>query len=196
MLETVFAGWKDLNKKALEKLFDGDDESINRLSIMINGGKMLANQTESKDPAADSTAYINHFGHMMFATAAPLAWRMSNNLAFIIDMETKCDAKLIDYQKNRIDEKTFADSHACVGNQFYYLAMVPQGKTEDCPINLGHSNCNVGRVGGEGCVKSGSCTPIIFAQPPGIQNLDGKHSTYANISVEDFVSGYVQNETR
>lgn len=69
--------------------------------------------------------------------------------------------------------------------------MVPEGKTEDCPTNLGHTSCThqVGDCPGK------TCTPIHFAHPPGIDNLDGKHVQYANIAAEDIIKGYVQGKS-
>lgn len=99
----------------------------------------------------------------MFATVAPLAWRMSNNLAFIVGMGAKCNDKFIDYVGNRIDDKSFDSSKACIDNQLYYLAMAPEGKTEDCPTNLGHSSCNH-QVGD--CPRK-TCTPIYLPTHPG-----------------------------
>lgn len=189
MLGTIFSSWIDTTGAALSKVFQSDDDSLNRLGNLINAGKMLGNQTNGAQTLENvENDYREYFGNMMFATAAPLAWRMSNNLAFIVDMETKCDAKFIDFQKNRIDENSFAGSQACVGGQLYYLAMVPEGKTENCPIPLGHSDCSLGRVG-EGCVKGGSCTQNMFAHPPGIERLDGKYSIYANIAAADIIKG-------
>lgn len=192
-LGTVFASWRNTNSDALTKVFADDDDSINKLGNLINAGKMLTNRTDgSLLNSTDLKEYSDHFGGMMFATAAPLAWRMSNNLAFILDMQANCADKYIDYDKNRIDAQSFDSSKACVDNKLYYLAMVPEGKTEDCPTNLGHTSCThqVGDCPGK------TCTPIHFAHPPGIDNLDGKHAQYANTAAEDIIKGYVQGKVQ
>lgn len=177
-----------MTSDALSKVFAADDDAITRLGNLINDGKMISNATDGSQ-LDDANAFVSYFGAMMFATAAPQAWRLSNNLAFVVDMGVKCnEAKDVDYEKNRIDSKGLANSKACIDDHLYYLAMVPDGKTEDCPMGRGGMACN--KQLGE-CFEK-VCTPNYFSLPPGSQMLDGHHNEFANINAEDIIKGYVQ----
>lgn len=178
--------WSNMTTDALSKVFASDDDSITRLGNLISDGKMISNKTDGSR-LNDANAFVRYFGAMMFATAAPQAWRLSNNLAFIVDTGAKCDAKDIDYAKNRIDAKGFENSKACVEDRLYYLAMVPDSKTEDCPMGRGGMMCN--KQIGE-CFEK-TCTPNLFSLPPGSDKLDGHHDEFANINAEDIIKGYV-----
>lgn len=177
----------DANIRALEKVFANDDDSISKLGKLISGGKMVSNSTNgSQDKNLDK--YVEHFGTMMFATAAPQAWRLSDNMAFILDMGVKCDAKDIDWENSRIDPKKMDSGKACIDNQLYYLAQVPKDKPRYCPPGANRPICN--KMMGE-CSEPIPCTERNFEQPPGLDSLDGKHPEYANLKATDIVEGYV-----
>lgn len=178
-----------MNVQALQEVFNGSDTSITKLGNLINGGKMVAGLANKNSGSLlnDDVALIYRFGSLMFATAAPQAWRLSNNLAFIIDMQASCDQKDVDYKKNGIDDKTFANSRVCADKKLYYLAMVPDSPSESCPMNSGNL-CNK-KVGI--CYGDKKCYPNPFTQPPGIELLDGQHAEFANVTVQAIVQGYV-----
>lgn len=179
----VFKGWANLTSAALTHVFDGStNEAIDRLGNLINGGKMLTNNGSALS-GTDATA---QFTGMMFSVAVPLAWRLSGNLAFIIDTGAKCDAK--DLKDVHFDQKDFASLSACVEDKLYYLAMVPEGPTERCPARTG---------GGSSCNKDGFCLPFTcpkngFVKPPGADSLNGDKPQFGNIKAVDIITGSVR----
>lgn len=155
---------------------------------------MVSNTTDgSQDKNLDK--YVDHFGTMMFATAAPQAWRLSDNMAFILDMGVKCDAKDIDWEKSRIDPKKMDNGKACIDNQLYYLAMVPKDGPRYCPPGANRPVQCPKMMMGE-CPEPIPCTDRGFEQPPGLDSLDGKHAEYANVKAADIVEGCVFRKVR
>lgn len=168
----------------LTRIFKSDNDSIGRLGNLINGGKMLGGDKSASMGADFNT--VEQFTGMMFSVAAPLAWRLSKSLVFIVDTGAKCDDMNI--KGVRLDQKDFQKLSACVDEKLYYLAMVPDKAPKNCPVNGGS---------GQICTHNAGCPPQHcpdnnFEKPPGADALDGSRAEFGYINATDIITGSVR----
>jgi hypothetical protein len=173
-------GWEFVFTKDLEKLFDGSDKSIERLTTMISDGRMVdgipkdlpyPDKTKRKDKETEATepekkSVEDSFLTAFWAYSIPAVWQASGHHPFIIDTGRSCDDK--DGDKYTNDLKS-----ACYEKRLYQLAD-PDGKSHPC-----EKNCGI--IGG--C----KCNDNAFSSPKGVKELDGK--TWGGLTVDDIIIG-------
>ncbi|OBT40321.1 hypothetical protein VE00_08471 [Pseudogymnoascus sp. WSF 3629] len=173
------AAWGNTTGAALQRLFNGEDESIDALYAIISDGKLISGggaETSTAPPETSEAELENHIARAFFAYAIPTGWTFSKHYAFVIDSGYDCSSSdpLGDY----LDADTMHATYGCYQNKLYYLAAA-QGDSKTC-----HDNCNDGH-----CDKV--CVDSKFKAPPGLDTLDGKN--FGGVSVQDLIQGSVRS---
>lgn len=186
-LGNAFKAWSDMLAHTLYGLFQGDDVSLTRLGNLIDGGKMISNTVDGS-MNGDPVDRIDTFSNMMLGAAVPHTWRLSGHPAFIVDTGAKCDKKDFKLDDLHLSQKEWEDHKAevCIDDQLYYLAMIPNAQTDDCPTGGGF------RCDKNGLCNTVQCTLSTFTFPPGINALDGTQEKFAKISAESIIKGSVK----
>jgi hypothetical protein len=176
--------WNYIFARDLEDLFDGKDESIERLTTMISDGRMIdgipkdipyPDKTKREDGKDDQMTEATEsekrsvessFLTAFWAYSIPAVWQASGHHPFIIDTGRSCDDK--DGDKYTKDLKS-----ACYEKRLYQLAD-PDGRSHPCAKNCGIPG---------GC----KCDDSAFSSPQGVKELDGK--AWNGLTVEDIIIG-------
>ncbi|KAG9256684.1 glycoside hydrolase [Emericellopsis atlantica] len=167
-ITTALGSWSTIVIQSLAKLFDGSDESIERLGDMIADGTFISGggrlgsswgySDESLATESDVQVLRKSITRNFFAMAIPEIWRMSGTFGFVVDTGVDCDDDFSDL-KDKVLEKT----KVCHNGKQYYLAD-PSGDA------------------------SWGDDKYSFSVPPGVDSL-GEDSRYGSLTVEDIVIG-------
>lgn len=165
-LGQAIGAWGNIASQALERLFDGSEESINTLYKIISEGHLLSgdrNSVSTKPPTDSEEKLEANIAKAFFGYAIPTAWIFSKHYTFVIDSGYPCDTKdpLGDY----LDADTMHKTYGCYEDKLYYIAS-PKGKSSVC---------------------NPDCSDSFFTAPPGIESLDGK--SFGGIKVQDLIQG-------
>ncbi|KAK8131380.1 hypothetical protein PG984_007818 [Apiospora sp. TS-2023a] len=186
----TITGWGNVTSLGLERIFNGDDASLDILWDVISDGKLVkgwdgTDDTNIKKRADDEANADNelrqNIAKSFFGYAIPALWQVSKSYAFVIDSGYSCDddRPLGDY----LDDDTMDATGACVDGRRYYLAY-PDGDANKCECHY-YDNGHCERV----------CRDQKFSSPPGLDSLDG--SIFGRITKEDLITGsvrtYMQN---
>jgi hypothetical protein len=162
------AAWGNITEKSLSKLFDGSDDSLNRLTDLISDGKLIEGKGMAPPgpdaPAESASALRASISKAFFGFAIPSIWTVSGTYAFIIDSGYDCGT--IDPMGDYMDTDTMHATAGRYGGKLYYLAS-PKGDASTC--------------------TEGGCFDNKFSAPPGIYSLDGKD--LGGITVGDLITG-------
>ncbi|CAG8003003.1 unnamed protein product [Penicillium nalgiovense] len=181
--------WNHIFTQDLEDLFDGSDESIERLTTMIEDGRMIdgipedipypdktkrKDEDDKDDPKTEATEAEKKSVESSFLTAfwaysIPAVWQASGHHPFIIDTGRSCDDK-------DGDKYTKGLKSACHGETLYELAD-PDGRSHPCSYNCGIPG---------GC----KCDDSAFSSPKGVKELDG--DDWNGLTVKDIIVGSVK----
>lgn len=167
--------WGNITAVALERLFDGKDDSIRTLHAILDDGKLLSGggaEIQPSPPETSEPELENNIAKAFFAYAIPSAWTFSKHYAFVIDSGYDCSAQdpLDDY----LDADVMHATYGCVDNRLYYLA-APKGDSKTCHCVYTKNHCD--KV----------CVNTHFEAPPGLESLDGKN--FGGVSVQDLIQG-------
>jgi GH18 family chitinase len=178
-------GWANVTAFALEKLFDGSNESIDVLWKTISNGKLSPGKADgdsSSTPEADGEPELRaKVGKSFFGYSIPALWKVSKTHAFVIDSGYSCDENnpLGEY----LEDDTMAATWGCVDDKLYYLVN-PEGDASGCKCHY-YDNGHCENV----------CSNNKFSAPPGLDSLDG--TDFGGITKEDLITGsvrtYLQN---
>lgn len=177
-------GWGNVTSLALQKIFDGSDESINILWDTMSNGKLIEGKFEEDPPESNSETELRaNIAKSFFGYSIPSLWRVSQSYAFIIDSGYGCGDEDKDVLDDYLEDKTMEATGACVDGRSYYL-VYPDGDSETC-------HCE--HYDGGPCQKV--CVDSKFSAPPGLDSLDG--TVFGGITKEDLIKGsvrtYIQN---
>lgn len=164
----VLQGWSWLIINNLRALFNGEEDSIDRLGKLIADGNMIEGDGHgSGGGSAVETGDINELrsdiARTFFGLAIPEIWRMSGTHGFIIDSGLDCDDDegLSDYIEDEVREH----AGVCHNGKRYYLA-----DADGNPSHISHSG--------------------KFSLPPSLKKLSDDNP-YGGITVDDLVKGLV-----
>lgn len=158
----MLSTWSNLVIDNLDVLFDGSDDSIERLGDMIADGSFIARNgnlggtgdaTDNDIQTLRDSVVRNFFG-----IAIPEIWRMSGAYGFVIDTGIDCDEDVSDLLKDDVKK-----TRVCHNDKQYFL-----GEPKGTP--------------------SSSDDPYTFSVPPGVDSL-GEDSRYGGITLEDVIIG-------
>lgn len=160
---------------ALERLFDGKDDSIRTLHAILDDGKLLSGggaEIQPSPPETSEPELEKNIAKAFFAYAIRSAWTFSKHYAFVIDSGYDCSAQdpLDDY----LDADVMHATYGCVDNRLYYLA-APKGDSKTCHCVYTKNHCD--KV----------CVNTHFEAPPGLESLDG--TNFGGVSVQDLIQG-------
>ncbi|TPX08096.1 uncharacterized protein E0L32_010163 [Thyridium curvatum] len=168
----VVNGWANVTAKALEELFRGTPEALDRIEKAIADGKLNDGSGQQAAGTADEPTLRANIQKSFFAYAIPALWKVSSAWAFVVDSGFGCnvDKPL----KKYLDDKTMDATGYCFEGNMYYLVRV-EGNAQDC---------------GEG-----GCLDRMFSTPPGLDSLDG--TNFGGVTKEILIKGsvrtYIQN---
>jgi len=158
----VLSRWSNLVVDNLSVLFDGSDESIERLGDMMADGTFIAgNGMFGRSYGNDDYTQTlkSSIARTFFGIAIPEIWRMLGTHAFVIDTGVDCDEDVSDLLKDEVRDKT----GVCHDGKQYFLG-VPKGDDKLSDGTYG------------------------FSVPPGVDAL-GEDSQYGGITIEDIIVG-------
>lgn len=175
----VLDGWARMSEEALDKLFSGNESSLDILWKTMDNGKLIAGwggpNTESYDKEGTISALTDNIQKAFYTYSIPALWRESQNYAFIMHADHPCDEEqLTDYFK----PGAMRVSSACVFDQQWYLVH-PGGD---------YLNCYTTRCDPDYECET-ECDEGKFSAPPG---LDVLPSADFNVSVHELIKGSVQ----
>lgn len=159
--------WDKFNTRDLENLFNGSDESIERLGTLVADGHFItgASVKKNEEDHFDANETISDsFVRAYYGFAIPQIWQASGHHPFIIDTARDCDTKVDDEDLSTV----------CYGGKLYKLAD-PDGKSNSC------SNC-----GGTGCYCP-SDNP--FSSLDGVKKMT--NGNWGGVTVDDLIIGYI-----
>ncbi|KAG9255775.1 uncharacterized protein F5Z01DRAFT_557238 [Emericellopsis atlantica] len=159
---TVLSSWPNHVVDNLSVLFDGSDESIDRLGNMIADGSFISGSARwgggvVKDE--NSQTLKSSVARTFFGIAISEIWRMSGTHSFVIDTGFDCDKDLSDLLQDDVRDKT----GVCHNGKRYFLG-VPEGNYSPWDGTYG------------------------FSVPPGVDAL-GEDSQYGGVTIEDVIVG-------
>jgi hypothetical protein len=182
--------WAAANELALQRLFNGEPDSIKTLTTLIKNGHFIAGKKNlqkeiqvSKPMQQELRANI---ARSFYAFAVPTAWYYSSQAVFVMNSGYRCGQ--IDPLDKEISKAVMHKTAACVDGDLYYLLSAP-GKglanvqCDGDPFCQG-DNVSTGQAGSK----------VLFTAPPGIDALDGKD--WGKITVQQIVTGAVNTWKR
>lgn len=178
----ISLAWSKIVEAALKSIFDGSDESINRLGLLIQAGQMVDGYAEGgrfTENKYNETASIEGVVRAMFGYSIPAVWRISQHHAFVLDAGVRCN----DPQPfaTYIHPDTAAKTKVCFEDRQYYLVMTLNEPFEKC-----FQSCPKGD-----CLPE-VCRPNQFIAPTGIDSLDGQSTTFGGVTKEQIVIGSIR----
>ena len=160
-ISKVLEGWSSLIINNLDALFDGKEESIERLGNLIADGTFIAGNGDGSGGGSSATDQDvldlrRDVARTFFSLAIPEIWRMSGTHGFVIDSGLDCDddENLSDYIKDEVRE----NAEVCHKGKRYYLA-----DADGNPSHISHS----GR----------------FSLPPGLKKIAKDDNPYGGVTV-------------
>jgi GH18 family chitinase len=172
----VVNGWLDINSKALQKMFDGSEDSIENIWKIISDGKLLKGKTDTEAPDSNKDVELRtNIGKTIFGHSIPALWKVSQTYAFIMDAGNSCGER--DSLKQYLDETTMDATGACIDGKAYYL-VYPKDESRPC-------KCDRTSNDGHPCIRS--CSRAKFSAPPGLDTLDG--TLFGGITKKDLIEG-------
>lgn len=178
---TISSAWDKIVEAGLHSLFNGTDESIDRLGRLIQNGQMIDDQYEGGtyvEDKYDQGEAVDNFVKVMFGYSIPAVWRVSHHQAFVLDAGVRCNDP--QPESTYIHPDTAAKTKVCFEDRQYYLVMPPNEPNEKCiPCRKGDCLPEV-------------CHPNQFIAPVGIDKLDGKNQTYGFVSKDQIVIGSIR----
>jgi hypothetical protein len=170
-----------LNDQAVFYIFNGTDDALNKLGGVISDGKLIPGVDSNQNVVLPELMTGAEIGKsittVIFGYSIPVLWRLSGRKPFILDSGYPCDTQ--DPRGVYLTQDTRDRTRGCYNNKLYFLVM-PDGLPEHCV---------------EGCHKDGCppqvCRPNPFIAPPGVDYLNGKDTTFGDITVEKIIQGYV-----
>ncbi|KAK1779163.1 hypothetical protein QBC45DRAFT_144301 [Copromyces sp. CBS 386.78] len=173
----AISGWTNTTALALNKVFDGSDESIDLLGAVMSDGKLIRgspgdNTVDKGNAANDLRANI---AKSFFGYAIPSLWRTAKTYAFVLDSGISCDTPhpVRDY----LSDETMDATGSCVDGRWYYLVH-PEGKSQACTCQI---------IGDTGPCQT-ICGDNLFSAPPGIESLPD----FGGITKDDLIKGSVR----
>lgn len=162
----IMLGWQDSASLALEQLFSGTDEAIDRLTSLLADGKFARGKWEGtgdreKPPGAVEIQKIAR--KAFFGFAIPGLWRRSSAYVFILQSGEGCSGNPA---SKYVSDSTAEATKVCVNDKLYYLVH-PDGQSRDC--------------------AEGGCIDNKFQAPKGLDSL--KNSDFGGVTKEDIVRG-------
>ncbi|KAI9368303.1 putative necrosis-inducing factor-domain-containing protein [Aspergillus egyptiacus] len=182
-LGQVISGWQNMTTLALNRLFNGEDESLQILHETMTNGKLIEGKSDIPRETDEETAMetdqnnlVANIKKIFYGYSIPALWKESKAHVFVLDADHECDdgPQMADY----LSDDTMELTGACVRGWQYYL-VYPKGDTGSC-----YSDCNT-----EGYCEI-ICNDSKFSEPPGIDALDS--GFFGGIKVSDLVAGAVE----
>lgn len=159
--------WSKLIIDNLDALFDGEEDSIDRLGGLIADGTFISGNGDISGGGSSATDQDvddlrENVARTFFSLAIPAIWRMSGTHGFIIDSGLDCDDddNLGDYIKDEVND----NAQVCHNGKKYYLA-----DADGNPSHISHSG--------------------KFSLPPGVKKIKEDDNPYGGITMEDIVKG-------
>jgi GH18 family chitinase len=180
MMAQVFDGWRKIASVAVDRLFSGDDRSLEILWNCMSDGKLIEGRSPGGgSPFPGDTDVKFGIKKLFYGYSIPALWRVSDTYAFVVDSGFGCgeDKPLDAY----LDDATMDATGACVDGRRYYLVH-PAG---DARV----SKCT--GYGPAGCT-SWERVNNKFAAPVGL----GALGRFGNLTKEDLVTGSVRTWLR
>lgn len=88
--------WEEITTAALDDLFSGSEESIDRLTTLISDGKLVSGKSGPMPDPNEATTHgelVDSITKSLFAFAIPAIWSFSNRHPFVIDSGYSCGAE-------------------------------------------------------------------------------------------------------
>lgn len=179
MGQVVWA-WGNVTELAVDKLFDGSEESIQVLTGLMSNGKLISgSQNGNPIPKVNKNSVLQaSVVRTFYAYTIPALWSTAAMGVFVMDSGHSCDDT--DAVTPRyLSEDTARATSACYNKKLYYL------------VHTGGDaqTCEQGQCGDVGCVPTWYCTDNQFSKPPGLDQLGS--AQYGYITVRDLIVGYV-----
>lgn len=156
--------WDNTTANSLMDLFDGSDDSLDKLSTLLADGNFIDGSGERTDlPKSDKPTVEKSFVKSFYGFAIPEIWQKSGHRPFIIDTGKGCDD----------DAGNSNLKSACVDGRRYQLAD-PDGDAYTC----------------RGCDHGTNRIPSAFSNLAGSDEL--KDGNWGGVTVEDIITGAVK----
>ncbi|KAI8712251.1 hypothetical protein NCS52_01322800 [Fusarium sp. LHS14.1] len=151
--------WKDTIVQFAEKLYNCEDENVQRLGRIISGGKMMSDETV----IPTVTELRDSVSRSLYSQLIPISWKLSQQdiNPFIMDLGKTCG--------ERTDDKAF-----CFENRLYELRSV-NGLEENCD----------GSTTGNTAGSTPGWVACPLPEPPGVEALGSDE--WGGIAIEDIV---------
>lgn len=153
--------WDNTTAESLSDLFDGSDDSIDKLTTLVVGGNFIDGNSERADaPETDRNTVQASFLKSFYGFSIPAIWQKSGHRPFIIDTGKGCDE----------DAGNSNLKSACYEGRRYQLAD-PDGDAYTC----------------RGCDHGTNRIPSAFSSLAGSDEL--KDGAWGDVKVEDIIIG-------
>lgn len=157
--------WDNVTANSLHDLFDGSDESLDKLTTLLADGNFIDGSGETAElPASDKNTVESAFLKAFYGFAIPTIWRKSGHRPFIIDTGKDC--------KDDGDLPQSKLKGACIDGKAYQLGD-PDGTSVTCP----------------GCDHGTNHIPSAFSNLAGDGEL--KDGNWGGVTAQDIIRGAV-----
>ncbi|KXX78980.1 Killer toxin subunits alpha/beta [Madurella mycetomatis] len=179
-------GWRKAAQRALNKLFDGSDESLEILWDVMSDGKLIDGRFVTTPALSDNKKkrdddLRDNVAKSFFGYAIPTLWRLSETYAFVLDTGLGCtDDK--NPLREYLDDDAMAATGDCVNGKQYYLVH-PAGESN------GECRCHSYSAPGV-CIDLRCEDHKKFSVPPGLNSLNGR--TFGAVTEQNLIKGSVR----
>ncbi|EPE09530.1 glycoside hydrolase family 18 protein [Ophiostoma piceae UAMH 11346] len=129
----ITVAWQNTTEVMLKTLFDGSDDSIEKLSTLIDDGQLVTGGSGLLDLGDDNTlvSLETMMAKALFAYAIPAIWKEADMYPVVIDSGFDCSygptKNLV--QASFLTEDVGNSSYSCYDGQMYFL-VYPDGNSE------------------------------------------------------------------
>jgi hypothetical protein len=164
----IVEGWANTTEQGLLTLFDGSEDSLQKLDVVMTGMFVEGKGGVGSYPPTGVTTLANlhqDIAKSMFAFSIPSIWAAAGTYAFIVDSQIDCGTADADNPliPGWFTSDIAAATFVCTRGKIYYLLSF------------------------DGDISS--YTNVGFNPPPGLDSLTGDASPYAGLKRDDLVIG-------